>query len=46
MPLHVKTDDPLNDSPHLAPWRPRVGIIDLGSQWGRNECVTKVGIAE
>ncbi|MFI6967066.1 hypothetical protein [Streptomyces sp. NPDC050255] len=24
--LHVKTDDLLKDSPHLAPWRPAVGI--------------------
>lgn len=24
--LYVKTDDLLKDSPHLAPWRPRVGI--------------------
>lgn len=24
--LYVKTDDLLKDSPHLAPWRPKVGI--------------------
>ncbi|MFI2370124.1 IS982 family transposase, partial [Streptomyces sp. NPDC018833] len=24
--LYVKTDDLLKDSPHLAPWRPAVGI--------------------
>jgi hypothetical protein len=24
--LHVKTDDLLKASPHLAPWRPAVGI--------------------
>ena len=24
--LYVKTDDLLKESPHLAPWRPRVGI--------------------
>lgn len=24
--LHVRTDDLLKDSPHLAPWRPTVGI--------------------
>jgi hypothetical protein len=25
--LYVKTDDLLKDSPHLAPWRPAVGIV-------------------
>jgi hypothetical protein len=25
--LYVKTDDLLKESPHLAPWRPKVGII-------------------
>jgi hypothetical protein len=25
--LYVKTDDLLKESPHLAPWRPRVGIV-------------------
>jgi hypothetical protein len=24
--LYVKTDDLLKESPHLAPWRPKVGI--------------------
>ncbi|GGK80190.1 hypothetical protein GCM10010094_46920 [Streptomyces flaveus] len=26
---HVKTEDPPRDSPHLAPWRPTVGITPL-----------------
>nr|WP_238419542.1 hypothetical protein [Streptomyces taklimakanensis] len=35
--LHVKTDDPLKDSPQLAPWRPAVGIAP---QLGDAELVT------